>query len=161
MEGHAIVCGLGRNGRQVVSKLRAYGADVVVIEKDEHRADEFRNLFDKVLVVVGDATDDAILEKVSISKAASLISALASDTDNLFVVISARQLNQILPLVHGQTQESTERKLLAAGASYTVSPNLVGGAHLAHNPNESRGNEFLGSAECRRIFCHQYRRDCN
>lgn len=133
LEGHAIVCGLGRNGRQVVSKLRAYGADVVVIEKDEHRADEFRNLFDKVLVVVGDATDDAILEKVSISKAASLISALASDTDNLFVVISARQLNPNLTIGARANTESTERKLLAAGATYTVSPNLVGGAHLAHN----------------------------
>ena len=133
LEGHTVVCGLGRNGRQVVSKLQAYGADIVVIEKDDNRATDFRSQFDNVLVVVGDATDDVILEKVNISKAASLISALASDTDNLFVVVSARQLNPKLTIGARTNTESTERKLLAAGATFTVSPNLVGGAHLVHN----------------------------
>ena len=73
------------------------------------------------------------MEKANISKASSLIAALASDTDNLFVVISARQLNPGLKIGARANTESTEKKLLAAGADYTVSPNLVGGAHLAHN----------------------------
>jgi len=106
---------------------------VVIIEQDAERAERFREEFAGALLIIGDATADEILEKANIAKASSLIAALASDTDNLFVVISARQLNPGLKIGARANTESTEKKLLAAGADYTVSPNLVGGAHLAHN----------------------------
>ena len=128
-----IVCGLGRNGRQVVSKLKAYGVQVVVLELEEERANRYRAELDGVVVLIGDATNDEILEKANITHASGLVAALASDTDNLFVVISARQLNPKLVIGARANTESTEKKLLAAGANYTVSPNLVGGSHLAHN----------------------------
>ncbi|MEY2963706.1 MAG: hypothetical protein RL754_967 [Bacteroidota bacterium] len=131
LENHIILCGLGRNGRQVLNKLQAYGANVVVIENDIERAEPVRAK--GTLVIIGDATDDATLQRANIDKATSVIAALASDTDNLFVVISARQLNPKLVIGARANSESTEKKLLAAGANYTVSPNLVGGAHLAHN----------------------------
>lgn len=131
LNDHVILCGMGRNGRQVLNKLLAYGAQVVVIEKDLDRAENVRST--GALVIIGDATEDAVLEKANIGKAKSLIAALASDTDNLFVVITARQLNPNLVIGARANTESTEKKLLAAGADYTVSPNLVGGAHLAHN----------------------------
>jgi len=131
--GHVIVCGLGRNGRQVVDRLLSYKVQVVIIEKDKARAESFQQELGDALIVVGDATMDEVLERVNISNASGLISALASDTDNLFVVISARQLNPSLKIGARTNTESTEKKLLAAGADYTVSPNLVGGAHLAHN----------------------------
>jgi len=133
LAGHVIVCGLGRNGRQVVDRLLSYKAQVVIIEQDAERAERFREEFAGALLIIGDATADEILEKANIAKASSLIAALASDTDNLFVVISARQLNPGLKIGARANTESTEKKLLAAGADYTVSPNLVGGAHLAHN----------------------------
>ena len=133
LEGHVIVCGLGRNGRQVVDRLLSYKAQVVIIEKDAERAERFKEELVGALLILGDATADEILEKANISKASSLIASLASDTDNLFVVISARQLNPVLKIGARANTESTEKKLLAAGAEYTVSPNLVGGAHLAHN----------------------------
>lgn len=133
LKGHVIVCGLGRNGRQVISKLRAYGAQVVVIEQDEERIIRFQEETGDALVLLGDATRDEDLEKANIHTARSLIAALSSDTDNLFVVISARQMNPKLVIGARANTESTEKKLLAAGANYTVSPNLVGGAHLAHN----------------------------
>lgn len=133
LEGHTIVCGLGRNGRQVVSKLDAYGIPVLAIEKDTECIAQCKDLFKNVIIIKGDATEDDLLERVNIEKASSLIAALSSDTDNLFVVISARQLNPGLTIGARANMESTERKLLAAGANYTVSPNLVGGAHLAHS----------------------------
>jgi len=133
LNNHTIVCGLGRNGRQVVSKLKAYGVQVVVLELDEERANRYREELDGVVVLIGDATNDEILEEANIAQASSLVAALASDTDNLFVVISARQLNPRLIIGARANTESTEKKLLAAGANYTVSPNLVGGSHLAHN----------------------------
>jgi voltage-gated potassium channel len=133
LNNHVIVCGLGRNGRQVVDRLKSYQATVVVIESDEERVERFRDELQGVLLIKGDATLDEVLEKANIRKASSLIAALSSDTDNLFVVISARQLNPNLKIGARANTESTEKKLLAAGANYTVSPNLVGGAHLAHN----------------------------
>lgn len=140
---HVIVCGLGRNGRQVVSRIMAYGAPVVVIENDKERAAKFKADLGDSLVIIGDATDDATLERASIGTAKSLIAALSSDTDNLFVVISARQLNPNMVIGARANTESTEKKLLAAGASYTVSPNLVGGAHLAHNLMNPGVMDFL------------------
>jgi len=133
LTGHVIVCGLGRNGRQVVDRLLSYKAQVVIIEQDAERVERHKKEIADALVIQGDATLDDVLEKANISKASSLIAALASDTDNLFVVISARQLNPKLKIGARANTESTEKKLLAAGADYTVSPNLVGGAHLAHN----------------------------
>ena len=117
LKNHTIVCGLGRNGRQVVSKLKAYGVQVVVLELNEERANRYREELVGVLVLIGDATNDEILEKANIEHANSLVAALASDTDNLFVVISARQLNPKLIIGARANTESTEKKLLAAGAN--------------------------------------------
>ncbi len=109
LAGHVIVCGLGRNGRQVVDRLLSYKAQVVIIEQDAERAERFREEFAGALLIIGDATADEILEKANIAKASSLIAALASDTDNLFVVISARQLNPRLKIGARANTESTEK----------------------------------------------------
>lgn len=143
LHDHVIVCGIGRNGRQVVSKLRAYGAQVVVIENDVERAARYSESLKDCHVILGDATLDEVLEKANVGEAQSLIAALSSDTDNLFVVISARQINPKMVIGARANTESTEKKLLSAGANYTVSPNLVGGAHLAHNLMNPGVMDFL------------------
>ena len=66
LKNHTIVWGLGRNGRQVVSKLKAYGVQVVVLELNEERANRYREELVGVLVLIGDATNDEILEKANI-----------------------------------------------------------------------------------------------
>ncbi len=93
LEGHIIVCGLGRNGKQAVDKLRAYKQPFVVVERDEEGLSAYQALHPELLFVIGDATDDEVLKAAGITKATSLISALHNDADNLFVVVSARQLN--------------------------------------------------------------------
>ena len=143
MSGHIIVCGMGRNGRQALKKLMAYGTDVVVIERSKDIIERYQELLANVHVLEGDATEDQVLIDAGIASAQSLVAALQSDTDNLFVVISSRQLNPKLTIGSRANSESTEKKLLAAGADYTVSPNLVGGAHLAHNLMNPGGVDFL------------------
>lgn len=143
MEDHIIICGYGRNGRQAASKIRAYQQNFVVIEQSMDNIQAGLSIDPSLLYINGDATQDVILEAAGVKRAKALISALHEDADNLFVVVSARQLNKDMRIVSRANQYSTERKLLAAGANYTVSPNLVGGAHLAHNLMKPDVVEFL------------------
>ncbi|MGB5362956.1 MAG: potassium channel protein [Aureibaculum sp.] len=126
---HAIVCGYGRNGKQAVLKLKKYKMPLVVIESDENRIAEIEE--DNLLFIKGDATRDDVLEKAGIKKAASLIIALPSDADNLYVVLSARQLNNTLTIVSRASNDSSDSKLRIAGADNVIMPDKLGGDHMA------------------------------
>ena len=129
LNNHAIVCGYGRNGKQAVLKLKKYNMPLVVIESDENRMAEIEE--DNLLFIKGDATRDEVLEKAGIKKAASLIIALPSDSDNLYVVLSARQLNQTLTIVSRASNDSSDSKLRIAGADNVIMPDKLGGDHMA------------------------------
>jgi voltage-gated potassium channel len=129
LNNHAIVCGYGRNGKQAVLKLKKYKMPLVVIESDENRIAEIEE--DNLLFIKGDATRDEVLEKAGIKKAASLIIALPSDADNLYVVLSARQLNQTLTIVSRASNDSSDSKLRIAGADNVIMPDKLGGDHMA------------------------------
>ena len=129
LEGHIIICGFGRNGLQAANTLKAYKEEFVIIEQDPGRLD--RELYGGI-PLLGDATSDEVLQKAGVKKAKALISSLHDDADNVFVVITARQWNPDLNIVSRANEESTGKKLLAAGANSTVMPNRVGGQHLAH-----------------------------
>ena len=92
LKNHTIVCGYGRNGKQAILKLRNYNRDIVVIENDKDIVEKLDEL--EILNIEGDATIDDVLIKAGIENAENLITALPSDADNLFVVLSARQLNR-------------------------------------------------------------------
>jgi len=129
LNNHAIVCGYGRNGKQAVLKLKKYKMPLVIIESDENRIAELEE--DNLLFIKGDATKDEVLEKAGIKKAASLIIALPSDADNLYVVLSARQLNQSLTIVSRASNDSSDSKLRIAGADNVIMPDKLGGDHMA------------------------------
>lgn len=129
LNNHAIVCGYGRNGKQAVLKLKKYKMPLVVIESNENRIAEIEE--DNLLFIKGDATRDEVLEKAGIKKAASLIIALPSDADNLYVVLSARQMNQTLTIVSRASNDSTDSKLRIAGADNVIMPDKLGGDHMA------------------------------
>jgi voltage-gated potassium channel len=131
LKDHYIVCGAGRTGRQVASELRAAGKPYVVIEMDADRADSLRAEFEDVLVVVADATRDEALVEARIGTAAGLVTCLSADTDNLFVCLSARDLQPALTIVARAYNEQTLQKLYVAGADHVVSPNLTGGMRMA------------------------------
>jgi len=129
LRNHTIVCGYGRNGKQAVNKLRQFNVPCVVIEK---RLNEIADLErDGVLYVEGDATNDDDLLKLGLDRAQSLITALPSDADNLFVVLSARQFNKKFTIISRASNESSYGKLKIAGATNVIMPDKLGGAHMA------------------------------
>ena len=129
LEGHTIVCGYGRNGRQAVAKLNNFKKSCVVIEKSQVLLKEIEE--DGLLFVEGDATDDDSLLNAGVKNAQNLITALPSDADNLYVVLSARQLNSKLNIVSRANNESTQKKLKIAGADNVIMPDKLGGEHMA------------------------------
>ena len=126
---HAIVCGYGRNGKQSVTKLTQFNMPLVIIENDDDRIEELEE--DKLLYIKGDATKDDVLEKAGIVNAKSLITALPSDADNLYVVLSARQLNKKMTIVSRASDDPSDSKLRIAGADNVIMPDKLGGDHMA------------------------------
>lgn len=129
LHDHIIICGYGRNGQQAVHKLMAYKQPFVIIEKDEEVVEKYSS--EVVPFIQGNANEDSVLKQAGIEKASTLISALPSDADNLFVVLSARQLNQGLKIISRATEETTMKKLKLAGANNVIMPDKIGGEHMA------------------------------
>lgn len=129
LKNHTIVCGYGRNGKQAVIKLKSFNMPCVVVEKDKELLEELEN--DNILYIEGDATVDESLQKAAIQNANSLITALPSDADNLFVVLSARQFNKNMTIISRASNESSINKLKIAGANNIIMPDKIGGMHMA------------------------------
>jgi len=129
MQNHVIVCGYGRNGKQASQKLLAYNQPLVIIEKNEEVVERSSN--NETLFVLGDATEDEILLKAGIKKASTLICATPNDADNLFVVLSARQLNKKLKIISRASEETSYKKMKLAGADDVIMPEKIGGDHMA------------------------------
>ncbi|MBU2939634.1 potassium channel protein [Lacinutrix sp. C3R15] len=129
LTNHIIICGYGRNGKQAAKKLLAYNKPFVVIEKDKEVIDKFET--DQVPFVLGNANEDEILLEAGIDRAETLISALPNDADNLFVVLSARQINTTLRIISRASEETSYKKLKFAGANNVILPDRIGGDHMA------------------------------
>ena len=124
---HIIVCGVGTTGRHIAIELEAVGIPFVVVDTNRALLEEFNEEFEEdLLYVVGDATDDHVLELAGVERARGVISALNDDKSNLFVTISARALNPTARIVAKSIEPSTERKLRRAGADAVVAPNYIG-----------------------------------
>lgn len=126
---HVVVCGYGRNGKQTVRKLSAHNKLFVVIERNKEL--EERLQFDNVPYVIGNANDDEVLIQAGIERASNFISALPSDADNLFVVLSTRQINKAINIISRASHESSYEKLKLAGANNVILPDKIGGDHMA------------------------------
>jgi voltage-gated potassium channel len=138
MHGHVIVCGWGRVGRAIGEELRAAGSEMVAIDVDANRVAQ-----DDIAAVVGDATEDRVLEHAGLSRARALIAALSTDAGNLFVTLSARSLRPDLFIVARARVEETEEKLRRAGADRVVNPQSIGGARIAAFVLQPNVTEFL------------------
>jgi len=127
---HYIICGYGRIGRVLTRYLTQKYIDVVVIERSERRVSRMDS--DGILYLVGEATDEGILEKAGIHRAKGLVTAVATDADNVFLVLTAKQLNPDIFIVARAELNSTKRTLLAAGADKVISPYDIGARRMAH-----------------------------
>ncbi len=141
---HVIVVGYGRNGSQAVAELLENSIPVVVIDKNPKIISQFVNS-PKILHLQGDATDDAVLYNAGIDRAQALITAMPNDADNLFVVISARELNPRLKIISRASAIGNDKKLILAGASNVVMPDKVGGEKMAKLIVQPDINEFIES----------------
>jgi voltage-gated potassium channel len=128
LSGHLIVCGHGRMGRIVCSELDRQRRPFVLVDKDAGAVKE--PAYQHGLTLVGDATTDELLRKAGVERARALITAVASDADNLYITLSARLLNPQLLIVARAEEEDAETKLRKVGANKVISPYLAG-AHRA------------------------------
>ena len=126
---HIIICGYGRNGQQAAKKLVAYNKSFVVVERDKEIIEKFQN--EIIPFVLGNANEDEVLLQAGIERASTLISALPNDADNLFVVLSARQINSKLNIISRASQETSYKKLKLEGANNVILTDRIGGDHMA------------------------------
>lgn len=144
LKGHVIIAGYGRNGRRAAQKLRAYGTEFLVIENDEDIISQYLQ-GGNILFITGDASEDASLVDANIKSAMALICTLGKDSDNVYTVITARQLNPTIKVISRASTISAEAKLRAIGTNHVVMPEGVGGAHMATLVMSPGIVEFLDS----------------
>lgn len=142
LKDHVIVVGYGRNGSQAVDELLSNQIPVVVIE-NRPKVIQYIQENPKIIFIDGDATDDSVLHKAGIENAKALISALANDADNLFVVITAREINPKLIIISRASAIANDKKLKLAGATNVIMPDKVGGQKMAKLVIQPDINEFV------------------
>lgn len=143
MQNHFIVCGFGRVGRSAASELQRAGVPFVVMDRAEERVQ--RALHSGMQALAADSTRDESLRHAGVARARGLIAALATDADNLFVILSAKNLNPGLTVVTRAAEEDAEGKLRRAGADTVFAPYTIAGLRLAQallRPHVSRFLDF-------------------
>ncbi|MEO1436228.1 MAG: potassium channel protein [Bacteroidota bacterium] len=142
LQNHVIVCGFGRHGRQVLDELTSQQIPFVLIEKDGEKLDVLRDKGD-ILFVEGDATNDDLLAEAGVDQAKALIVTLSDETENLYVVLSARQMSPDLTIISRAINPKAEKKLRSAGASHVVMPEKIGGFYMAQLVDQPETVEFF------------------
>ena len=130
LNDHVIICGYGRNGRQAAQVLKKHKQRFVVIEKNAELTASMQHQYSD-LVINADATLDDVLLKAGILRAKALVTTLPIDADNLFIVLTARNLNANLTIISRASEDNSDTKLKIAGANNVIMPDKVGGAHMA------------------------------
>ena len=138
MKDHVIVCGWGRVGRQVTKFLATAGEQVVVVDRDPERLTGLG-----FPSVSGDVTDDRTLLEAGIERAATLVAALDTDTDNLYLTVASKTFRSDLQIIARARNEDSEAKLLRAGADRVVNPQRLGGDRMAAFVTQPNVVEFV------------------
>ncbi|MEZ5012748.1 MAG: NAD-binding protein [Chitinophagales bacterium] len=136
LNGHIIICGYGRNGMEADRVLRKMGTPVVVIEHDKHTSNVFTEQVP--FFILADATRDETLLQAGIERASVVITTLPDDAQNLFVCLTAKELQPSVKIISRANHLSSIKKLKSAGAHNVIMPDKIGGAHMAmlvHNPD--------------------------
>ena len=129
LDRHYIVCGFGRTGRHVAHEFAAENIPFVIIDDNLEEVEEIKQL--GYVVILGDATLDESLVRAKIDKAVCLVTALPSDAENLYTVLSAKTLNPKIRAIARASNEEAVKKLQRAGADAVISPYITGGRRLA------------------------------
>lgn len=141
LSNHYIVCGYGQMGQIIVGELSKYGIPVVVIDSDESLLIKTRE--QGVLLLPEDAMAEENLLAAGVARAKGLVSVVNRDTDNVFIVLTARDLNKDLWIFARAGTPDTEKRLVKAGANRVVSPFAIGALKIAHNIVRPTVTDFL------------------
>lgn len=131
LENHVVVCGYGRNGKEVCAELTAHHQSFVVIENAAAVISSISAEMKEILIVDGDATKDETLVMAGIQQAKALITALPNDADNVYVVLTAREMNPDLLIISRASDDASDKKLRRAGANNVIMPDKIGGSQMA------------------------------
>ncbi len=129
LRGHTIVCGIGRVGSVVARSLTEQDCDFIIVDRSDEAVELCRE--EGWLIVKGDAAEEETLQAAGIGRAKAIVTALDSDADNLFVTVTARALNPDVFIIARSSHESSEQKILKAGANRVITPNVIGGRRMA------------------------------
>lgn len=143
LRNHVIICGYGSYGREICEHFDLHQIPFVVIDESEERVVEIQQSDKSIFYIHGDATQDEMLQKAGVERAKALISAMPEDTDNVFTVLTARQLNKTINIISRVTQPSATRKLRLAGANHVITPEQVGGFYMATLVTNPGAIDFL------------------
>lgn len=126
LENHVIVCGCGQNGTEAVKELRKSHLQYVVIDKNESKY-----IKDLPYFIQDDGTQDEVLIKAGIRKAKAILITLPNDAENMFVALTARELNPKVYIISRASLDTSVKKLKAAGVDSVIMPDKLGGVHMA------------------------------
>ena len=141
LSNHLVVCGFGRMGQLVCEEFSQARIPFVVVDRDPDVFQDFS--MPHGISLVGDATADDVLKKAGVDRARGLVTAAASDADNLYIAMSAHFINEDLFIVARAESEGAERKLLRAGASRVISPYSIGGHRVAQAVLRPNAMDFI------------------
>lgn len=130
LESHIIICGAGATGSHCLEELTKTKIPFVAIDRNAELLESLHHLYPEMLYIVGEADEDDVLRDAGAERAKGLLACLDDDKLNLFVTLSARQLNPKLRIVSKVVDEYAVRKLYAAGADDVISPSAIGGLRM-------------------------------
>ena len=131
LEEHVILCGYGRYGKRIVENFIDHDVDFVVIDRDEEKIEKIRRGRHPILYLNEDATRDEVLIKAGVKRAIAIIAAMPDDANNVFAVLTARQLNPQINIISRATSDQSKSKLQLAGANHVIMPEQIGGFYMA------------------------------
>ena len=148
LKNHYIICGYGRIGRVLSQLIKEDTKDIVVVEKDENLVEILEK--DKMHYLNGDSSEEEVLEKAGIKNASFLIAALGTDTANVFLVLTARQLNPDIYIMARASSPDVKNKLIIAGANFVESPYDIGAISMGLKLLRPSVSRFLSIALSRK-----------
>ena len=143
MHDHIIVCGVGTTGIHVVEELAATGWPTVAIDSEASHLQRASERLPNLIAIQGDATEESVLEHAGIKRAKGIVAALTNDRENLYIVVTAREMNPKLRIVAKGVDVKAADKLRRAGADRVVNPALIGGVRLVSEMIRPTVVEFL------------------
>ncbi|HSI61821.1 MAG TPA: NAD-binding protein [Candidatus Saccharimonadia bacterium] len=149
LKNHAIICGYGRIGRMIASQLEQGGIPFLIVDQAADRVAEARE--SGWLTLQGEATDEIVLREAGIARARVLATVLPNDAANVFITLSARNMNPTIEIIARGEVPSTERKLMQAGANRVVLPAHIGADRIAHLILHPNARELIGGQSKSRL----------